>query len=146
MLLRNQPWQIINDLNSVLDGNLGRLRGGDDSRVEGGSWIPAVDIKETADRFVLLVDIPGVNPQDVEISMENNILTLKGAREESKEANEDGYHRVERLKGCFYRRFTLPDTADPENVTAKSRHGVLEVSIHKRKALLARRIQVQSEE
>lgn len=146
MLLRSQPWQILNDLNSVLDGNLVRLRGSDDSKVEGSSWIPAVDIVEHSDRFILLIDIPGVNPHDVEISMENNILTLKGSREDSKESNLENNHRIERLKGTFYRRFTLPETADAENVTAKSKYGVLEVCIHKRKALQARRIQVEAEE
>jgi HSP20 family protein len=143
MLIRNNPWQLLNDLNSVLD--IG-LRPRDDSNVESSRWIPAVDIKEEADKFILAIDIPGVNPNDVEISMENNVLTLKGSREETINENKQGYHRIERIKGSFYRRFTLPDTADAEQVTAKSRHGVLEVIIGKRKAMQVRKIAVETHE
>lgn len=145
MLIRNNNWQLLNDLNNLFDGS---LRSGiqDDSKVESSRWIPAVDIKEDVDKFILSVDIPGVNPKDVEISMENNILTLKGAREETKTEDKSGFHRIERVKGAFYRRFTLPDTADAEQVNAKSRHGVLEVTIGKRKAAQARKIAVEVSE
>lgn len=145
MLIRNNPWQLLNELNSILDTGL-RSRSPDDSTVESGRWIPSVDIHEDADKFVLLVDIPGVNPSDVEISMENNVLTLKGKRAESVAEDKLNYHRIERIKGSFYRRFTLPDTADAEQVTAKSRHGVLEVVIGKKKAVQARKIAVEAHE
>jgi HSP20 family protein len=143
MLIRNNQWQLLNDLNSILD--IG-LRPRDDSNVESSRWIPAVDIKEEADKFILAVDIPGVNPADVEISMENNVLTLKGSREETINEGKQGYHRIERIKGSFYRRFTLPDTADAEQVTAKSRHGVLEVIIGKKKAMQVRKISIETHE
>jgi HSP20 family protein len=80
MLIRNNPWQLLNDLTTIFDTGL-RPRTQDDSNVESSRWIPAVDIKEEDDKFTLMVDIPGVNPKDVEISMENNVLTLKGGRE-----------------------------------------------------------------
>ena len=145
MLIRNNSWQLLNDLNNILDSKL-RSRGLDDSNVESSRWIPAVDIKEEADKFILTIDIPGVDPKNVEISMENNVLTLKGSREDNKEDENIGYHRIERIKGSFYRRFTLPDTADSEQVTAKSRHGVLEVVIGKKKASQVRKITVETEE
>lgn len=145
MLIRNNPWQLLNDLNSILDAGLDP-RGKDDSNVESSRWIPAVDIKEEPEKFVLTIDIPGVNPKDVEIFMENNVLTLKGSRETTAKEDKHGYHRVERIKGSFYRRFTLPDTADAEQVTAKSRHGVLEVNIGKKTAVQARKITVESHE
>jgi HSP20 family protein len=143
MLIRNNPWQVLSDLSSILDTGLGARKSADDSNVESSRWIPAVDIKEEADRFILAIDIPGVNPKEVEISMENNVLTLKGSREETTTEGKLGYHRIERIKGSFYRRFTLPDTADADQVTAKSRHGVLEVMIGKKKAEHARKIAIE---
>jgi len=145
MLIRNNPWQLLNDLNSILDTSF-RPKVPDDSNVESGRWIPAVDIKEEADKFILAVDIPGVNPKEVEISMENNVLTIKGSREETIKEDKQGYHRIERIKGSFYRRFTLPDTADAEQVSAKSWHGVLEVIIGKKKAVQARKIAIETKE
>jgi HSP20 family protein len=143
MLIRNNPWQLLNDLNSIFDAGF-RPRPTDDSNVESSRWIPAVDIKEEADKFSLVIDIPGVNPKEVDISMENNVLTLKGSREDTIKEDNQGYHRLERIKGSFYRRFTLPDTADAEQVTAKSQHGVLEVIIGKKKAVQARKIFVDT--
>jgi HSP20 family protein len=145
MLIRNNPWKVLNDLNSILDSGL-RTREQDDSNVESSSWIPAVDIKEEVNNFTLSVDIPGVNPKDVEISMENNVLAIKGSREETNNEKKQGYYRVERIKGAFYRRFTLPDTADAEQVTAKSRHGVLEIIIGKKKVSQARKIEIDMNE
>jgi len=145
MLIRKNPWQILNDLNSILDTGL-RTRNQDDSYVESSNWTPAVDIKEESDKFILSVDIPGVNPKDVDISMENNVLALKGSREETITENKLEYHRVERIKGSFYRRFTLPDTADANQVSALSKHGVLEITIGKKKAAQARKINVEIHE
>lgn len=145
MLIRNNPWQLLNDLNSILDTSA-RTRMADDSKVESSDWVPAVDIKEDVDKFILTVDIPGVNPKDVEISMENNVLTFKGSREDAVKENKQGYHRIERIKGSFYRRFTLPDTSDAEQVSAKSKHGVLEIMIGKKKAVQARKIDVEIDE
>lgn len=145
MLIRTNPWQLLNDLNSILDTSF-RTKITDDSNVESGRWIPAVDIKEEADKFILSVDIPGVNPKDVEISMENNVLTIKGSREQTTNEDKQGYHRVERIKGSFYRRFTLPDTADAEQVNAKSQYGVLELVIGKKKAVQTRKIKIETNE
>lgn len=145
MLIRNNPWQLLNDLNSILDTGV-YPRTKDDSNVESSRWIPAVDIREETDKFIISIDIPGVQPKDVEIFMENNVLTLKGSREETTKGDKQGFHRVERIKGSFYRRFTLPDTADGDQVTAKSRHGVLDVIIGKKSAVQARKITVETSE
>lgn len=143
MLIRNNPWQILNDLNSILGTEM-RTRNQDDSYVESSHWIPSVDIKEEADKFILSVDIPGVDPKNVDIFMENNVLAIKGSREESTTENKHGYHRIERIKGSFYRRFTLPETADADQITATSKHGVLEITIGKKKAVQARKITVET--
>ena len=89
-------------------------------------------------------DIPGVDPKDIDVHMENGILTIKGERQSETKEEREGYKRVERVRGSFYRRFSLPDTADAEAISAKSQHGVLEVVIPKQQKVQPRRIQVES--
>lgn len=115
----------------------------DSSMVETSHWAPAVDIKEESTRFVLFADIPGVDPKDIEISMENGILTIKGERSATNTEEKEGYTRVERSKGSFYRRFALPDTADADRITAEGRHGVLRIIIPKRDKAAAKKIKVE---
>ena len=107
-------------------------------------WTPAVDIKEQENEFVISADIPGVDPKDIEIHMEDGVLTIKGQRQAETADNQDGYKRVERSYGSFYRRFSLPDSADAENIKAKSHNGVLELTIPKTEKVKARRIKVDS--
>ena len=94
------------------------------------------------DRFVLTADIPGVDPADIEITMEQGVLTLKGERTLETQEEDKGYKRVERAHGAFYRRFSLPDTADPEQITASGKNGVLEITIPKKEQEKPRRISV----
>jgi HSP20 family protein len=117
----------------------------DSSMVETSHWAPAVDIKEESDRFVLFADIPGVNPNDIEISMENGILTIKGERDTSHTEESEGYTRIERSKGSFYRRFALPDTANADKITAEGKHGVLRIIIPKREKAAAKKIKVEDQ-
>jgi HSP20 family protein len=102
-----------------------------------------VDIREEADRFVIFADIPGVDPQEIEVQMDKGILTLKGERAEEASAEGRGYSRRERAWGSFHRRFALPDSADADGITASGRHGVLRIDIPKRPQATPRRIQVQ---
>jgi HSP20 family protein len=108
------------------------------------AWVPAVDIHEYEDRFALFVDLPGVDPAQVEITLANGILTLSGQRTtERPVANEsDVPMRVERGSGAFHRRFILPDSIDSEQIKATGRHGVLEISIPKQAKAQPRRIKV----
>lgn len=115
----------------------------DRSRVATSAWTPAVDVKEEAGRFVIVADVPGVEPKDIEITMDNGVLTIKGERVSEARDEASGYSRVERASGGFYRRFSLPDTADAQAIAATSTHGVLEVSIPKKAAVQPRRIEVQ---
>ncbi|WP_342147277.1 Hsp20/alpha crystallin family protein [Rickettsiella endosymbiont of Aleochara curtula] len=115
----------------------------DSSMVETSHWAPAVDIKEEPNRFMLFADIPGVDPKDIEISMENGILTIKGERVETHSEESQGYTRVERSKGSFYRRFALPDTADADKITAEGKHGVLRIIIPKRDKASVKKIRVE---
>lgn len=113
----------------------------DQSNVVTSEWAPAVDIREEDKRFVILADVPGVDPAAIEVSMDKSILTLKGER--SVENGADGkLTRQERVHGTFHRRFALPDSADAEGITATGRNGVLEISIPKKAQVQPRRINI----
>ena len=105
-------------------------------------WAPAVDIKETDTSFVIHADLPGVKPEEIEVTLENGELTIRGSRESSKEDALDNYKRVERFSGSFLRRFTLPELADAENVSANTKEGVLELVIPKMEKAKQRKITV----
>ena len=114
----------------------------DESSVVTSQWAPRVDIVEEPARFVILADLPGVDPQDVEVLMDKGILSIRGERRSGIDAQNGRYSRIERRYGSFHRRFALPDSADPDGITADGRHGVLEISIPKRPETTPRRIQV----
>jgi HSP20 family protein len=128
----------------LLEGSLLTSRERDESSVVTSQWAPPVDIREEPERFVLFADIPGVDPQDIEVQMDQGLLTIKGERRT--EATREGgrYSRVERVHGAFHRRFALPDSADPEGISASGFNGVLQVVIPKRAESKPRRIQVGS--
>ena len=108
------------------------------------AWLPSVDVREEDARFVVQVDLPGVENKDIEITAEKGVLTVRGERRSEKKANADGYARVERASGTFLRRFTLPETADAEAIKASHVNGVLEISIPKRPQEQPRRISIQA--
>ena len=107
-----------------------------------GAWIPGVDIFEDKDRLVLEADLPGMDRDDFEISVENNVITLKGERKFEKKVEGDNYHRVERSYGSFTRSFTLPQTVTAEGATADFENGVLRVALPKREETKARKIEI----
>jgi len=107
-------------------------------------WLPSVDIQETDDSFVLKADLPGVEPDKIDVSMEDGILTIQGSRDSETSEKKQGYQRFERVTGKFLRRFTLPDTANGERISAATRDGVLEVSIPKQERIKPRKIDVVS--
>jgi len=115
-----------------------------DSAITTSAWIPAVDIKEEINKFIIEADIPGVAPEEVDITIGNNVLTIKGERSSNNEIERDKYKRVERTHGSFYRRFSLPDTADLDNVSANGKNGVLLITIPKREVALDRKIEVKT--
>lgn len=117
----------------------------DPSNVVTSQWAPRVDIKEEDKRFVIFVDVPGVDPADIEVSMEKGILTIKGERTVQNQEQTGRFTRIERAHGTFHRRFALPDSADPDGVTAIGRHGVLEIVIPKRAETTPRRVTIATE-
>ena len=108
-----------------------------------GAWSPAVDIYEKGTDVVLKAELPGIDPKDVDIRIENNVLTLRGERKFEEETKQENYHRVERSYGAFTRAFTLPSTVDTGNVKAEYKDGVLRITLPKREDAKPKQIQVQ---
>ncbi|SFW13254.1 Hsp20/alpha crystallin family protein [Nitrosovibrio sp. Nv17] len=141
-ITRYEPWSLLNQLHRELDRVRESVSG--EGSTATAEWAPAVDIKEEPDRFILLADLPGVKPEEIDVTMEEGILTIKGEKRTEAKTEKEGYKRVERTYGSFYRRFSLPDTADAGGISAKVDHGVLEISIPKREAVQPKKISVTS--
>jgi HSP20 family protein len=109
-------------------------------------WMPAMDLLESGDHFVLRADLPGLSEGDVKIELEDSTLTIAGERKADHESEDEGYYRVERAFGSFQRSLTLPKGVDPEAVTASFDRGVLEVRIPKPEARKPRRIEIAGTE
>ncbi|MEE9343278.1 MAG: Hsp20/alpha crystallin family protein [Gammaproteobacteria bacterium] len=143
--LHYEPWHVFNQIDQA-----GRaLYRNKQMKLDQGqeadkTWSPTVDIRELDDSYVIYADIPGVDPSDIELSLEDNVLTISGERVSRSEEESKDYKRVERLSGHFLRRFSLPESIDIDTVTANSNHGVLEVVIPKQEKVQARRITVNA--
>ena len=109
----------------------------------GASWVPPVDILEQPDAIRITAEVPGVKPEDVKISLENNVLTIHGTKEQVAEERTERVHRYERTYGAFERSFTLPTTVDANNIKATYEHGVLTVTLPKVEKAKPRQIAVQ---
>jgi len=131
--LQNEMNRLFNTaFDTPSSGNGGTLR----------RWMPAMDLVETQDHFVLRADLPGLSEEDVNIEIEERVLTVSGERKSEHESTKEGYHRVERAFGKFARSLTLPEGIDPEAVTASFDKGVLEVSIPKPEERKPRKISI----
>jgi HSP20 family protein len=106
------------------------------------SWAPAVDINETEHELVVKADLPGVDPKDLDIRVENNVLSIRGERKFEKKVNEDNYLRVERAYGSFSRSFSLANTVNPEGIKADYQNGVLTLNVPKREEAKPKQIKV----
>lgn len=136
-IVRYEPWALFGRLQRQLDQAFSDT----DASV---SWIPRVDVREEAERFVVAADLPGVEGKDIEITADKGVLAIRGERRAEKKDSGEGYERVERASGTFLRRFTLPESADAEAIKATHANGVLELSIPKRPQAQPRRISVQA--
>ncbi len=141
-IMRYEPWSLLNQLQKELESSGEKTEGS----ISTAEWAPAVDIKELPDKFVLIADIPGVKPEDIDVHMEAGVLTVKGEKESEAKTEKDGYKRIERSYGSFYRRFSLPDSADGDAISANYKHGVLEITIPKREAIKPKKINVTAQE
>jgi HSP20 family protein len=137
-VIRNEPWSLLSRLNRDFDGFLSAAP---NSAV---AYIPPVDVREEADRFLVEADLPGVAPADIEVTAEKGVLTIRGERKNEKREQAAGYERVERVSGSFTRRFALPENVQADAIRARFNHGVLEVSIPKQPEIAAKRVTVEA--
>lgn len=148
-IVRWDPFKEIGTLqdrmNRVFDEVWGRRTRGDEDYLS-SAWIPAVDVRESREALEIQVEVPGIDPKDVQVAVENGILVIKGSRNFEKATEGETYHRVERSYGSFERSFTLPTNIDPERVKATYRHGVLHLSLAKREEAKPRSIAINIED
>ena len=144
-------WEPVRELNTI-QNEMNRLfntffeapaaQGG--GPAPGRRWIPAMDLVETGEDFVLRADLPGLSEGDVNIELEDNVLTISGQRKAEHEERQEGYYRVERASGSFSRSLTLPEGVDPEKVQANFDRGVLEVRIPKPEQRKPRKVTISA--
>lgn len=140
-LVNHDPWTTLTRMRQ----DMSRLFDGDGATSSAtADWAPRVDIREEADRYVLSADVPGVDPEHIDLTAEGGVLSLRGERQAVDEAERQNYKRVERFYGAFHRRFTLPDAVDTDQITANCRNGVLEVVIPKHARVQPRRVPVSA--
>jgi HSP20 family protein len=109
----------------------------------GASWVPPVDVFEEADNIRITAEVPGVKPEDIEISLEGNLLTVRGTKQQEAEQRTERVHRYERMYGVFERAFTLPASVDPKNIKANYDNGVLTITLPKSEKAKPRQIEVE---
>lgn len=127
-------------LNRLVNQTLSQAFEEEDGKL--GTWSPAVDIFETEQNLVLKAELPGIDPKDVEVRVENNTLFLSGQRKFENEVKEENYHRVERSYGSFSRTFALPGTINAENVSAEYKGGILTLTMPKREEAKPKTIKI----
>ncbi len=137
----HDPWDSLREFRGEVDRVLnGSTAGYTDTASD---WVPPIDIKEGEEAYEVSAEVPGVDPKDIDVSLEEGVLTVKGERKAEDQEEGLGYTRTERIYGSFYRRFTLPDTADAENISARTEHGVLKLLVPKKEKALPKKITVQ---
>lgn len=139
-LMRWDPYTSLFGVKRNLDRMFGEYED-DDSSVS-SFWRPAVDIFETKDNLVLRAELPGMTKDEIKISVENNVLTLKGERHLDSEVKRENYHRIERTYGTFHRSFTLPSQVDRNRIQARFENGVLEVTMPRSEEAKTKEIEI----
>ena len=139
-LVHYKPVNLVDQFNDEMNRYFSSMRS--TAANQEHDWTPAVDIHEEDSRYMLTADIPGVNRNDVEITLEDGVLTVKGERKSETEVAEEGYRRRERIYGTFVRQFNLPDTVDTANISAKAEDGVLKIEIPKQEKPQPKKIAV----
>ncbi len=144
-VIRYEPWTLMNRLQREIDSLFVEPAATNGAREpRAAALVPEVDVREEAQRYVIRADLPGVAPADIEVTTEQGVLTLRAERRDENPATEAGFKRIERCAGTFVRRFTLPDDADATAISARSQHGVLELTIPKQAKPEPRRIAVEA--
>jgi HSP20 family protein len=147
----NKPFSFslvpFNDWDRDFFGNIGNIfsEGKSNLPVEASEWSPRIDIKEEDKRFIITADIPGVDPKSINITVDKNTIQMRGDKESEYKKEGKNYVHTERFKGSFSRSISLPGSADMEHISAKGRHGVLEIVIPKTQKGGSRKIEVKDE-
>lgn len=129
-------------MNQLFEDFVGRTRGGREGELAISGWAPSVDISETDNEFIVSVELPGLEKDQIGVEYKDGILTLRGERKQEREVKEESYHRMERSYGAFHRSFTLPGSVDGEKISATMKNGVLEVRLPKKEAAKPKQIKV----
>jgi HSP20 family protein len=141
------PWTGMGSLKHEMDRVFDRfLEGKWDEIPALGEWAPNMDISETKDSLVAKVEVPGLDPKDIQISLQENLLTIKGEKRQEKEEKDEHYHRVERAYGVFTRSVRLPVAVDASKVTASFKNGLLTVTLPKTPSARGTTIPVKAEQ
>jgi HSP20 family protein len=138
-------WREIDDLLNRYTRAMRQPQAGSQEVIATGDWLPLVDIAETDKAFVIKMEIPEVNKEDVKVTVDNRVLTIWGERKQEKEEEGKKFHRVERSYGIFTRSFTLPDNVDESKVTASFKDAMLNIQIQKAKVAKQKSIEVKVE-
>lgn len=139
---RRDPFRELSTLQREVDRLFGDALGGSSTPATAGAWAPALDVEEDGDAFTLHVELPGVDTDDVEVSLEENVLTIEGERRFYDDRDNDTFRRVERSFGRFHRAVRLPDRVDGANVTATHKDGLLTIQVPKAEESKPRRIDI----
>ncbi|MFN2590820.1 MAG: Hsp20/alpha crystallin family protein [Actinomycetota bacterium] len=143
-LSRWDPFRDLMGIQNEFNRLFGRTYGGEAGPGDSGAWMPAIDIYEGKDKYVISVELAGVEPADVDISVEDSTLTVRGERKFYREVDEDSFHRVERRYGAFSRSLSLPQTANADAIEASFDRGVLTVEIPKVEEAKPKKITVKA--
>jgi len=151
VLVRYEPWSAVERLHRQIGHLFGTENGAavnGDSAEGGGAavvnWVPAVDVLEQPDSFVVRADLPGIEPKDIQITADKGVLTISGERKLERSEEQKSVARLERVEGRFLRRFTLPDNVRTDDIRARHLNGVLEVTIPKVAAPEPKRVSVET--
>ena len=143
-ITRWDPFRDLMSIQNEMNRLFGRTYGGDVGETTRGAWTPSLDVYETQEKFVITMELPGVSPDDVDISVEDSTLVVRGERKFYREQDQDSFLRIERRFGEFTRSLTLPSTADAESIQASFDQGVLTVEVPKREEAKPRKISIKA--
>jgi HSP20 family protein len=145
-VLRWDPFQDLlslqDEMNRVFDRAAGQTTRGQATR----SWAPALDIAERKDAYLVTVELPGVNPDDIDVTLENNLLSIQGERRQAQDSADEQFHRVERAYGTFRRSVSLPSTVRADAIQASYEHGLLQLVVPKAEEAKPRKIAIAAGE
>jgi len=142
-LVRWNPFEEMSNVRRLVDQPLDALFGGTPFPAE-LAWQPLADVKETKEGFEVAVELPGMKQEDIQVSVEDNVLSVKGERKQESEASEEGYSRLERFHGTFERHFSFPGTVDTERIQATYRNGLLEIRLPKKEEAKPKAVEIKT--